>query len=59
MQLSSGCKELDSILEGGFETGTLTEMYGEYRCGKTQLCHTLCVTCQLPVHLGGAEGRAL
>jgi hypothetical protein len=22
-------------------------MYGEYRCGKTQLCHTLCVTCQV------------
>ena len=28
-------------------------------CGKTQLCHTLCVTCQLPVDQGGAEGKAL
>ena len=32
---------------GGIETGSITEMYGEYRCGKTQLCHTLCVTCQV------------
>ena len=32
---------------GGLETGSITEMYGEFRCGKTQLCHTLCVTCQV------------
>ena len=39
-------------LEGGFETGSITEIYGEFRCGKTQLCHTLCVTCQvLPVEM--------
>ncbi|KAI8463445.1 MAG: DNA recombination and repair protein Rad51 [Monoraphidium minutum] len=34
-------------------------MYGEFRSGKTQLSHTLCVTCQLPVDMGGAEGKAL
>jgi hypothetical protein len=27
--------------------------------GKTQLCHQLCVTCQLPLESGGAEGKAL
>lgn len=32
---------------GGLETGAITEIYGEYRCGKTQFCHTLCVTCQV------------
>ena len=32
---------------GGIETGSITEIYGEFRCGKTQLCHTLCVTCQV------------
>lgn len=41
------------------ETGSITEIYGEYRCGKTQLCHTLCVTCQMPVDMGGGEGKAL
>ncbi|KAJ0856635.1 putative squalene monooxygenase [Helianthus annuus] len=28
------------------ETGSITEIYDEFRSGKTQLCHTLCVTCQ-------------
>ncbi|GFR50608.1 hypothetical protein Agub_g12691 [Astrephomene gubernaculifera] len=59
INITTGCKELDSILEGGFETGSITEIYGEYRCGKTQLCHTLCVTCQLPVDMGGGEGKAM
>lgn len=34
-------------------------MFGEFRTGKTQLCHQLCVTCQLPVDRGGGEGKAL
>ena len=59
IQITTGCRELDTILEGGVETGSITELYGEYRCGKTQLSHTLCVTCQLPVDMGGAEGKAL
>lgn len=59
IKVTTGCKELDDILEGGIETGSITEMYGEFRSGKTQLCHTLCVTCQLPIDMGGAEGKAL
>ncbi|MCO5591955.1 hypothetical protein L7F22_045948 [Adiantum nelumboides] len=59
IQISSGSKELDKILEGGVETGSITEIYGEFRTGKTQLCHTLCVTCQLPLDQGGGEGKAL
>lgn len=35
------------LLAGGIETGSITEIYGEFRSGKTQLCHTLCVTCQV------------
>lgn len=34
-------------------------MFGEFRTGKTQLCHTLCVTSQLPLEQGGGEGKAL
>ena len=40
-------------------THTTRRLYGEYRCGKTQICHTLAVTCQLPVDMGGGEGKAL
>ena len=36
---------------------SITEVYGEFRCGKTQLCHTMCVTAQLPRESGGAEGK--
>ena len=57
--LTTGSKELDKILNGGMETGSITEIYGEFRAGKTQLCHTLCVTCQLPIEMGGGEGKAL
>lgn len=59
IRLSTGAQALDDILGGGLETGSITEIYGEYRCGKTQLCHTLCVTCQMPVDSGGGEGKAL
>ncbi|KAK1263802.1 hypothetical protein QJS04_geneDACA011906 [Acorus gramineus] len=59
IQITSGSRELDKILEGGIETGSITEIYGEFRSGKTQLCHTLCVTCQLPLDQGGGEGKAL
>ncbi len=47
------------MLTGGVETGSITELFGEFRTGKTQLCHQLCVTCQLPVDRGGGEGKAL
>lgn len=55
----AGSKELDQLLGGGMETGSITEIFGEFRTGKTQLCHTLCVTCQLKVEQGGGEGKAL
>ena len=47
IHLTTGSKELDKLLEGGIETGSITEIFGEFRTGKTQLCHTLCVTCQV------------
>jgi DNA repair protein RAD51 len=59
LHLSTGSKELDNLLQGGIETGSITELFGEFRTGKTQLCHTLCVTCQLPLDQGGGEGKAL
>ncbi|CAM9169683.1 unnamed protein product [Ectocarpus fasciculatus] len=59
IMLSTGSTELDGMLCGGIETGSLTEVFGEFRTGKTQLCHTLCVTCQRPLDQGGAEGRAI
>jgi len=59
IQISTGSKELDMLLDGGIETGSITELFGEFRTGKTQLCHQLCVTCQLPFEQRGGEGKAL
>eukprot|EP00002_Diphylleia_rotans_P038194 TRINITY_DN865_c0_g1_i1.p1 TRINITY_DN865_c0_g1~~TRINITY_DN865_c0_g1_i1.p1 ORF type:complete len:337 (-),score=71.08 TRINITY_DN865_c0_g1_i1:192-1202(-) len=59
IQITTGSKELDKLLGGGIETGSITEIFGEFRTGKTQICHTLCVTCQLPLDRGGGEGKAL
>lgn len=57
--LTSGSRELDKLLGGGIETGSITEVFGEFRTGKTQLCHTLAVSCQLPISQGGGEGKCL
>lgn len=35
------------------------QVFGEFRTGKTQLCHMLAVTCQLPVEHNGGEGKCL
>lgn len=47
VQVTTGSKELDKLLGGGIETGSITEIFGEFRTGKTQLCLTLAVTCQV------------
>ncbi|KAE8746864.1 hypothetical protein FOCC_FOCC006423 [Frankliniella occidentalis] len=59
IQLTTGSAELDRLLGGGIETGSITELFGEFRTGKTQLCHTLAVTCQLPIDQSGGEGKCL
>ena len=35
------------VVTGGVETGSTTEVFGGFHTGKTQLCHTLAVTCQV------------
>lgn len=57
--LTTGSRELDKLLGGGIETGSITEIFGEFRTGKTQICHNLAVTCQLPIAQGGGEGKCL
>jgi DNA repair protein RadA len=59
LRLTTGSKALDKILDGGLETQTITEFYGEYGSGKSQICHQLCVNVQLPPERGGLNGAAL
>jgi meiotic recombination protein DMC1 len=59
VRITTGSKELDRVLGGGIETGSVTEFFGEFRCGKTQIAATLAVTCQLTREDGGAAGKVL
>jgi len=59
LRLTSGSKAVDGLLDGGLETQTITEFYGEYGSGKSQICHQLCVDVQLPPEKGGLGGAAL
>lgn len=59
LRLTSGSKALDRLLDGGMETQTITEFYGEYGTGKSQICHQLCVNVQLPPERGGLNGAVL
>jgi DNA repair protein RadA len=58
-RITTGSEKIDELIGGGIEVGGITEFFGEYRTGKTQLCHQLCVNVQLPRSEGGLEGRAL
>eukprot|EP00761_Pharyngomonas_kirbyi_P003489 gb/GECH01003493.1/.p1 GENE.gb/GECH01003493.1/~~gb/GECH01003493.1/.p1 ORF type:complete len:333 (+),score=100.88 gb/GECH01003493.1/:1-999(+) len=55
--ITTGCSSLDSLLGGGIESMSITEAFGEFRTGKTQLCHTLCITAQLPRSMQGGNGK--
>ncbi|XP_022598918.1 meiotic recombination protein DMC1/LIM15 homolog isoform X2 [Seriola dumerili] len=40
--ITTGSQEFDKLLGGGVESMAITEAFGEFRTGKTQLSHTLC-----------------
>lgn len=58
-KISTGSQALDGLLAGGIETRTMTEFFGEFGSGKTQLCHQLSVNVQLPPEKGGLSGKAV
>ncbi|KXB00636.1 DNA repair and recombination protein RadA [candidate division MSBL1 archaeon SCGC-AAA261O19] len=57
--ISTGSDALDEMLAGGVETQAITEVFGEFGTGKTQLAHQLSVNVQLPLEKGGLEGRVI
>jgi DNA repair protein RadA len=44
LRYTTGSKNLDDFLKGGVESQAITELTGEFGSGKSQICHTLCVT---------------
>ena len=58
-KLNSGSKALNSLLGGGFETQAISELFGEFGSGKTQIAHQCAVTVQMKVEDGGLDGDVL
>ena len=55
-RITTGAKGLDELIGGGVETQSITEVYGEFGSGKSQISHELAVTTQLPTEEGGLDG---
>ena len=58
-KITTGSKNLDNLLSGGIETQAITEAYGAFGSGKSQLAHQLAVNVQLPKEKGGFEGKVI
>ncbi|NCO18341.1 DNA repair and recombination protein RadA [Candidatus Pacearchaeota archaeon CG1_02_30_18] len=60
LHITTGSKSLDDLLGGkGVESKAITEAFGAYGSGKTQLGLSLAVNVQLPADQGGAGGKAV
>ncbi|MBM3304073.1 MAG: DNA repair and recombination protein RadA [Candidatus Aenigmarchaeota archaeon] len=59
-RISTGSRSFDELLGGGgLETQAITECYGSFGSGKSQLAHQLAVNVQLPKEQGGLGGKAI
>ena len=45
-KITTGIEGFDNLMGGGFETGAITECFGQYGSAKTQIAHWLCVQVQ-------------
>ncbi len=55
LRISTNSKQFDVLLGGGFETGGITECFGEFGSSKTQIAHQLAVNVAKPKELGGQD----
>ena len=58
-KLSWQIPEVDELLGGGLETQSITEVYGEFGSGKSQVTHQMAVNVQLPPEHGGLGGSCI
>ncbi|MGC8567852.1 MAG: DNA repair and recombination protein RadA [Candidatus Micrarchaeia archaeon] len=58
-KIDTGSKALNELIGGGVETGGITEAYGKFASGKSQLGFQLSVNAQLPREEGGLDGSVL
>lgn len=58
-KISVRSEGFNEMMGGGFETGAITEVFGEFGSGKTQVGHQLAVNVQLPKEQGGLGGKVI
>ena len=58
-KLSWQITEVDDLLGGGIETQSITEVYGEFGSGKSQVTHQMAVNVQLSPEHGGLDGGCI
>lgn len=58
-RISTSASGFDELLGGGVETNGITEIYGRFASGKTQIGFQLAVNVQKPVGKGGLDGSVL
>jgi DNA repair protein RadA len=59
LRCSTGSKVLDELLLGGIETQAVTEFYGEFGSGKSQICHTLCAIARQSTEAVGLDSNVI
>ena len=59
VRFTTGSGNLDAFLKGGVETQAITEVAGEFGSGKSQICHTLCVTANIGKGKERGRGKGL
>ncbi len=57
VRIKTGSEALDKFLYGGIETQAITELYGEFGSGKSQICHVLAMKCSQTLENGGLGGN--
>jgi DNA repair protein RadA len=55
--ITTGSKNLDTMLNGGIETQAITEVAAKFGSSKTQMAFQLSVNVQLPIEKGGLGGK--
>jgi DNA repair protein RadA len=58
-KITVGSEAFNELIGGGIETQSLTEVFGEFGSGKSQIAHELAVTVQLPEERGGLDGECV
>ncbi len=58
-RITVGSTAFDDLIGGGIETQAITEVFGEFGSGKSQISHELAVTVQLPLEQGGLDAECV